>query len=294
MLWLTGFFSHMNSWVMACSDFTGLEVRLGFKKHLKFCKSCYPRLTLPPVAMALLNFNQRLTCVRRQSKSKFTWIFWLIRVHTHDNLWICGCSDSLTIDLTFDHQANVSSWCIFPKTYGLPMFVVSHLSRRAVFHRGRFTHDQTSLLWWIPYCRHPPEVCPRTIEVRWGFSASRLVTLLLPLSGAWRTILHGEGTPWWKAISFVLLPVGISCTPSQVDQRFAYMDEREGVLSPSAGNQAQWWLTSCQWKARITDLKSVFLIIVKGRIWERRFFSINLKGQCRLSVTCSWDEGHDH
>lgn len=101
MLWLTGFFSHMNSWVMACSDFTGLEVRLGFKKHLKFCKSCYPRLTLPPVAMALLNFNQRLTCVRRQSKSKFTWIFWLIRVHTHDNLWICGCSDSLTIDLTF-------------------------------------------------------------------------------------------------------------------------------------------------------------------------------------------------
>lgn len=161
---LMGFCRRMISWVMACTGFTGVGVRLGFKKHFKFCKSCYPRRTLPPVMVPLLNLNQRLTCVSRRSKSKFTWISWLTAVHSYCNLWICGCTDSLTIDLTFDYQANVSSWGFFPKTYGLPTFVASHLDCRAVFHWGRFTHDQTSALWWIPYCPRPPKVRPQTIR----------------------------------------------------------------------------------------------------------------------------------
>lgn len=124
---LMGFCNCTNSRVMACSGFTQVGVRLGFKKHFKFVKSCYPRRTLPPVMMPLLNFNQRLTCVRKPRKSKFTWISWLIAVQSHYNLWICGLTDSLTIDLTFDYQANVFSWRFFPKTYGVPMFVVSQL-----------------------------------------------------------------------------------------------------------------------------------------------------------------------
>lgn len=164
-----GFCSRMNFWVVACRGFTRVGIRLGFKKHFKFWKSCSPGLNIPPVRMPLLNFNQRLTCVSKQNKSKFTWISWLVAVHSHCSLWICGRTDSLTIDFTFDYQANVSSWCFFPKTYGVPTFVVSHLGCRAVFHQGRFAHDQTSLLWWIPYW-HPPKVYPRTIKVRLGFS----------------------------------------------------------------------------------------------------------------------------
>lgn len=134
--------------------------------------------------------------------------------------------------------------------------------------------------------------------------ASHLVTSLLTVSCTYRPTWWGQGTrhtPGEKRFAVFYCLLESPAPPPCGNVSFhaggpagTYLDKREGILSLSVTYWEKRWLTSCQWQARLADLKSVFHLMVKGWIWEKRFSYINLKGHCHPSVTCSLDEGHDH